>query len=287
VTVTEEFAMPVKTAYLPTQASLQETEYKELYDDEMDRSTVDMVNVLYVALTRPEERLYVLLKELPEKTDGPVTVPRLFSRFLMAEETLANGRDLYQYGVRWKREVIAEKSESTVTTIDEPITGGDSLKMLLRRHAPDAWDMDEPEKNREWGTLVHLAMSKINRADQVGTVLNELLLSGLINSVQLDELAALMDGILKNPEISHFFDPDFEIRNEPEILTPEGVLYRPDRVLVQNGHVTIIDYKTGKQHIEHSDQVIKYAGLLNDMNYKVDGAYLIYLNRLPDIVKVI
>ena len=47
------------------------------------------------------------------------------------------------------------------------------FKMLLRRHAPAAWDMEEPEKNREWGNLVHLAMSIINRADQVGTVLQE------------------------------------------------------------------------------------------------------------------
>ena len=150
-----------------------------------------------------------------------------------------------------------------------------------------AWDMEEPEKNREWGNLVHMAMSMINRSDQVGKVLHELLESGLINSEQQVELAALMAGILKDPEISCFFDPAFEVRNEPEILTPGGVIYRPDRVLIQNGRATIIDYKTGKQLTGHRDQVIKYAGLLNEMNYKVDGAYLLYLNRQPEVVKVI
>ena len=66
-----------------------------------------------------------------------------------------------------------------------------------------------------------------------------------------------MDGILKNPEISRFFDTAFEVRNEPEILTSEGTLYRPDRVLVQNNRATLIDYKTGKQRNGHGDQVIQ------------------------------
>jgi ATP-dependent exoDNAse (exonuclease V) beta subunit len=287
VTIGEDFAKPLKTAYLPTQTSLKETVYEALYEDEMDRSAVDMVNVLYVALTRPEERLYVLSKDFPEKTDGAVSVPKLFSRFFMAEGTWENRRDLYQYGERWQQAVVEEKTESPVSGAEEPIACGDSLKMLLRRHAPGAWDMEEPEKNREWGNLVHLAMSMISRADQVGKVLQELLVNGLINTEQQSELAALLAGILKNPEISSFFDPDFEVRNEPEILTPEGVLYRPDRVLMQNDRATIIDYKTGKQRAEHRDQVMKYAGLLNDMNYKVDGAYLLYLNRQPEVVKVI
>jgi CRISPR/Cas system-associated exonuclease Cas4 (RecB family) len=96
-----------------------------------------------------------------------------------------------------------------------------------------------------------------------------------------------MAGILESPEISRFFDPACEVRNEPEILTPEGILYRPDRVLMQQDRVTIIDYKTGKHRTEHRDQVLKYAGLLNEMNYKVDSAYLLYLNRLPEVVRVI
>jgi ATP-dependent exoDNAse (exonuclease V) beta subunit len=287
VTVREEFAMPVKTAYLPTQASLQETEYESLYNDEMDRSAVDMVNVLYVALTRPEERLYVLLKELPEKTEGPVSVPKLFSRFLISEGNFENSRTLYEYGKRWSRAVSAESTDGTASLSEETLVSGDSLKMLLRRYAPAAWDIEEPEKNREWGKLVHLAMSRINHTDQVDKVLQELLLSGLINSEQKELLAVLMERILKNPEISRFFDPAFEVRNESEILTHEGGLHRPDRVLIKDGRATIIDYKTGKQRKEYHDQVIKYAGLLNEMKYQVDGAYLLYLNQSPEVVKVI
>lgn len=287
VTVGEDYAEPLKTAYLPTQTSLKETVYEAMYEDEMDRSAVDMVNVMYVALTRPEERLYVLTKDFPEKTDGPVSVPKLFSRFFVAEGTWENGREIYQYGERWQRPVVEVKTESSVTPVEKTIAGGDSLKMLLRRHAPGAWDMEEPEKNRQWGNLVHLAMSRINKIGEVEKVLQEMLVNGLIDSKQQKELNVMIDEILNNSEISRFFDPAFTVRNEPEILTPEGVLYRPDRILIQNDLATIIDYKTGKQRAEHKDQVLKYAGLLSEMNYKVDGAYLLYLEGQPEVVKVI
>ncbi|MCK9400462.1 MAG: UvrD-helicase domain-containing protein [Bacteroidales bacterium] len=287
VPLDEDFARPLKTAYLLTQKSMKETIYEALYDDEIDRSIVDMVNVLYVALTRPEERLYVLTKDFPEKSDGAISVPKLLSQFFQSEGTWSPGRDLYQYGERWQRAEPGEKETREDVSAEEPSVCGASLKMLLRRHAPMAWDMDEPGKNREWGNLVHLAMSMTSRADQVGIVLQELLISGLITSEQQNELSVLMAGILRNPEISCFFDPAFEVRNEPEILTLDGRLYRPDRILMQRERVTIIDYKTGKHRAEYLDQVLKYAGLLNEMNYKVDGAYLLYLNRQPEVVKVI
>ena len=286
VELDEDYARPLKTVCLPTQKSLIETSCKEVYEDEMNRSYIDMVNVMYVALTRPEERLYVLTKDFPEKTDGTASVPKLFSRFFMAEGIWENGRELYQYGERWKKPE-PEDSVEIANVSGAPAVCRASLKMLLRRHAPGAWDMDDPERNREWGNLVHLVMSLISRPDQVGPVLQELLVSGVISSLQQKKLSGLMAVILKNPEISPFFDPAFEVRNEPEILTADGLLYRPDRVLLKQDHVTIIDYKTGGQRNEHSDQILKYAVLLGDMKYKVDGAYLLYMNHLPEVVKVI
>jgi len=286
VPLDEDFAIPLKTAFLPTQKALAETIYKEVYEDEMNRSYTDMVNVLYVALTRPEERLYVLAKDFPEKTDGIASAPKLFSQFFKAEGTWEKECNLYQYGERWRRPEPVEKAEKEDVS-DEPAVCRSSLKMLLRRHAPVAWDMEEPEKNREWGTLVHLVMSMISQANQVEKVMQELLVNGTISSVQQKELTGLMAGIMKNPEISSFFDSSYEVRNEPEILTAEGLLYRPDRVLMKKDRVTIIDYKTGKHREEHRSQIINYAGLIGSMNYLVDGAYLLYLNHRPEVLKVI
>jgi ATP-dependent exoDNAse (exonuclease V) beta subunit len=286
VPLTDEIARPLKTAYLPAQNSLLETEYANMYEDEMARSYVDMVNVLYVALTRPEERLYVLVKDFPAETDGKPSVPKLFSRFLNEEESWQPGNNLFQAGERWMRKTqvdINEKAEGR----EEPASCRPTLKMLLRPHAPQAWDMEDPEKNREWGNLVHLAMSKISKADEMEQVLEDLLIDGIVTKQQLEDLLALMKKILENSEISVFFDPSYEVRNEPEILTKDGILFRPDRVMTRDGRITIIDYKTGYPKEAHRRQVIEYSGLMGEMNCPVEGAYLLYLNKQPEVHRVI
>jgi ATP-dependent exoDNAse (exonuclease V) beta subunit len=286
VDLDEDYARPLKTACLPVQKSLTETIYKEVYEDEMNRSLIDMVNVLYVALTRPEERLYVLTKDFPEKTDSTPSVPKLLSRFFMDEGSWEKGRELYQYGSRWQRAKPDDKTDK-VDVSPEPAVCRPSLKMLLRRHAPKAWDMESPGKNLEWGNLVHLVMSEISDLNKVETVLQELVENGTISTIQRQQLSTLLNGILNNPEISSFFDPDYEARNEPEIMTADGIFYRPDRVVMKNNRATIIDYKTGKHREEHRSQILEYAGLLREMKYEVEGAFLLYLDRMPELLKII
>jgi len=43
---------------------------------------LDAVNLLYVAMTRPEERLFVFSPAPPEKTDKAATVPAFLSYYL-------------------------------------------------------------------------------------------------------------------------------------------------------------------------------------------------------------
>jgi len=73
------------------------------------------------------------------------------------------------------------------------------------------------------GKLVHLIMSMINHSAEVDVVFKELLIKGIISSVQQSELKVLLSVIMKNPEISRFFDPEYSVRNEPEILTAGGI----------------------------------------------------------------
>jgi ATP-dependent exoDNAse (exonuclease V) beta subunit len=285
VNIEESFAEPLKTVCVPANKSLGETVYKQVYEDEMNRSAADMANVLYVALTRPEERLYVIMKEFPDSIEGALTVNKLFSRFFKEEGNWETNRETYQYGERWQqtcREISREETREK-----ESPESRESLQLLLRRHAPLAWDMENPEKNREWGNLVHTVFSHIRKPDELAGLLHKLIIDGVISTDQQQEISLLLDGILSDPQISALFDPGFEIRNEPEIMTKDGHFFRPDRVMIKNGKVSILDYKTGKPKEEHRSQVMQYASLIREMDLAVDSAYLLYLNREPQLVKLI
>jgi ATP-dependent exoDNAse (exonuclease V) beta subunit len=52
-----------------------------------------------------------------------------------------------------------------------------------------------------------------------------------------------------------------------------------DRVMIDNDHVVVIDYKTGIFRNEHKKQVKEYKEILRQMGYnKVEG-YLLYLSN--------
>jgi len=53
-----------------------------------------------------------------------------------------------------------------------------------------------------------------------------------------------------------------EILNEQEFAGPDGALVRMDRVVIDPGTVTVIDYKTGEEKPEYNEQVLKYMKIL-------------------------
>ncbi len=285
VKLDEELARPLTTACLPVNKSLQNTVFSGLYDDEMNRSYLDLANLLYVVMTRPEERLHVILKDLPENTDDPVSVPKMLSRFLKEEGMWESGRETYNFGETWQKERIAEPAGELPA--EETPTGRAVLKMLLRRHAPTVWDMESPDRNREWGNLVHLALSEITGEKTLEEVLEEMTESGLLSNDQKDELSGIILSILTHKNLSLFFRKDIQVMNEPEILDTDGKLYRPDRVVLDRGKVSVLEYKTGRHREEHVEQVKNYCRLLAGMDYPVENAFLVYLDHGPEMVRVV
>ncbi len=286
VEVDADFYHPVKVAYLPAQKSLESTAYRDLFTGEMERSQVDMVNVLYVALTRPEERLYVLTRKLPDKADKLTSAPKIFSYFFSRQGVPVNEQGVYQFGKRWKREVTDIPEKKLQGPKEGREAGRTSLNLLLRRHAPGAWDMKDPGRNREWGNLVHLALSQIGLADEAESVLEEFARQGLVREPLKEKLRSVVLGLLHHPGIRAFFEPGCEVRNEPEIITGKGEKYRPDRVVFKDGLPVVIDYKTGRPDPEHRGQVENYLRLLQEMGCQAGSGYLVYLNREPEVVRV-
>jgi ATP-dependent exoDNAse (exonuclease V) beta subunit len=286
VEVPGNYYQPVGVACLPVQKSLEGTPFKELYIAEIERSMVDMVNVLYVALTRPEERLYVLTRKLPEKTEKLNSVPKIFSYFFQQEGMYGNDKPAYVFGERTRHAPAVQKLEDARDESSRSVPGRLSLNLLLRRHAPSVWDMNDPDRNREWGNLVHLVMSRIKDKDDADRVIRDIARQGLVRESHRAKLRSVIQSILEHPGVSGFFEPGLVVRNEPEILMQDGKGYRPDRVVFRDGEAIVIDYKTGRPYPGHRDQVVQYMDLLLQMNYRVREAWLVYLDNPPEMVPV-
>ena len=94
--------------------------------------------------------------------------------------------------------------------------------------------------------------------------------------------------LLSNDDVSAFFDIKWNVVTEKDILTPSGDSFIPDRLIMDNNIVKIIDFKTGnKSYIKkHSEQVLKYKKLLSDMSiYSNVESYLLYTDSV-EIIQV-
>lgn len=285
VEIEDERLRPLRMACLPVAQALKETVYQQNFDDEMNRSLIDLVNVLYVVMTRPEERLYILMPPPPEKTEDANSVPKLLNRFLKDGLQMTPSADVFLFGQRWKMPSILSSSDEKENNLARD--GRPVLNMLLKKRAPESWDIENPDRNRDWGKLVHLALSLITVKDQTTGVLADLDSQGLIPHGKSDELKEQVLNVLNHPAMAPFFSPMWEVRNEPEIIAPDGHLYRPDRVLINDGEAILLDFKTGKKDESHKDQIARYGKLITEMGLQIRGGYLVYVQPVPDIIKVL
>ena len=74
-----------------------------------------------------------------------------------------------------------------------------------------------------------------------------------------------------------FPDDPSAIRNEVEILDGDGLLHRPDRVVVSGSGAIVIDYKFGEEKPSYRRQVARYKALLTSLGYAPVTGFLWYI----------
>ena len=266
---------------------LEQTAVSDIYLAEKHKIMLDNTNVLYVAFTRAEERLYVLCKELPAKSDSE-SIQSLIA------DTLHNGFD-------WKPdsrsfsfpdqlpEMQAIKPIQTSAEVHEEktfISNPWEDRINISRMAPEWWEVQDPDQERRFGKIVHQLLSEIKSADEVTDKLNNYVIYNLVDLSEKDYIRDIILNIFRIPAIEPFFDSKSVVMSEREILTADGKILRPDRVVINQGQALILDYKTGSKLPEHEVQLRRYKSETLNMGYAQVKAYLLYIQSL-ELLEVI
>jgi RecB family exonuclease len=102
---------------------------------------------------------------------------------------------------------------------------------------------------------------------------------GVINKEQAKTICIDINKIVNHIELQNYYSKNVTIYNEREIVDVDNQIMIPDRLVVENDKVTIIDYKTGKPSKSYHQQLLRYERVLKSMNFKVDKKLLIYINE--------
>ncbi len=276
--------------------SLLHTIFVNEYLGERLHQFVDNLNLLYVALTRAEESL-VIMAEAPSKTGGLKSVSNLLFRLInqlnmvhgideVLKEELINGwneeDNTFEFGV-----VPVKEAKNIVEAIKPAFFKTAELGKRISIH-PESEAMSSPEsmKHLKYGKLMHRLLELIITAEDVDTAITKMILNGQLKTSERESISNFIRSKIEQEEVKEWFDPKNKIINEGTILVPTGT-YRPDRVIVSDDKVIVVDYKFGELRQEtHLQQVKRYMDLLSRMNYSKIEGYLWYLREEDEVICV-
>jgi ATP-dependent exoDNAse (exonuclease V) beta subunit len=269
---------------LPVEKQLEETDFEELYSREKEMAQLDVMNILYVATTRPTERLYIMCDK-PSANRDMKNVPAILWAFLEEKEMWVDGELDYHFGSD-KALPTQRKSPEPAMSPNLFITADWRRNIMLSAHSAEHWDLADEGRNLEWGNLVHRVLAKVNTISDLDKVIAGEVISGNLSQERAGELQNLLSAIITSPEIISFFDGSHEVKNEAAIQATSGKEYRPDRIMINNNKAIVMDYKTGKEDPMHQRQIETYGELLAEIGFDNIEKYLLYLDPNYRLVKV-
>jgi len=279
--------MGLPVALVPTSKELGDIGYGDIYDVERNKSLLDMINLIYVAFTRPVERLYVLTKDMGGAKPDNLSLPVLLNEYLLQDPekwakdglTFSNGNPDVQ------RSIIEDKLEPA-PGIGEFISASWHDRIQVARRAPDTWTAGQAADSQAWGTLVHDCLARINTPVDLEAILEKVKEESQLPAESVEKLRKQVSSVIQHEQLCNYFISDMEVKPEASILLPEGSLLRPDRVILKENEAVILEFKTGLPEDKHDKQLISYAEALEKMGFEKVMRLLVYINEQV-IVKMI
>ena len=270
---------------VPFSPMITNTIFSDTYYTERVYSYVDSLNILYVALTRAVDELYICIKERNLKGEN-------VGAKLWATLDCDGDATYYEAGARTPKQLKVKKDDEpkveniildNYPTTDEMV----AMRLPLQRYFEQSEDEHSP---RRIGILMHNILSSAQSLSDVEEAIDDAHRAGRIDAVQRDELRAIVEKELRRDEAQEWFNGDWErVYNECDIIHDKGSVVgqsRPDRVMVKGQRAVIVDYKFGAEKLKIYRQKMEYyKELISRMGYTDVEGYLWYLTR-SEIEKV-
>jgi ATP-dependent exoDNAse (exonuclease V) beta subunit len=262
-------------------------EAKAVFDLKKQEELLDNINVLYVALTRAEEQLYVISNmNLTNKGEvKPNNMSSFFINYLMNKDVFEEGKLAYSFGCRTK---LSSKSKHVDTSkvIEAVEATLDPKNIKIAQREALMWGTQQQE-SIEYGNVVHEILSYVKTKEDVDLAVEKAIENGLINMGQKELVNQTIVDLVNHRELQLFFIAGNVVLNEQTIIQKEGNTIKPDRMVIcPNNEVYLLDYKTGAHNAKYQKQLENYQQAIELMGYKVVKKALIYIGKEIEVVNL-
>ena len=287
------------------------------YEEEHLERRVDALNTLYVAFTRAECNLYVWGK-IKSGTAGDLIYKTLrdddndTSEELFAYEVGKPFTEVKKEGKKEGNRLHLEHRDEDAIDV-KVVTRNPKLYFQQSNLTQDYLERMKDEEastdqnanegagtaaasslslsQREIGKLMHEALSRINDVSQLDEVLREAREGSIGKDEEWDTIASRIKEGFRNPLVASWFREGNTVYNEcgiASISEKDGLpcVLRPDRVVMTDDSITVIDYKFGHPCRDYDNQVRRYMNLMKQMypGHNVKGhIWYIMLGKIQNV----
>ncbi len=275
---------------------MSESIYKDDYLEERLHLWIDNLNILYVAFTRAGKNLILWGQQNKKNTVSELLIETLSSLQIGTESSSTywnNEENIFTYG-----KVCSSQSETTNKESTNPITQTKNpINITMQSMVPNIQFRQsnrsadfieeaggETELSSQFidrGQLLHTLFSEIKTLEDIEPAITKLLFEGIIESVEEEEkIRKITQEAFNQPIVKEWFSDQWNILNESAILFKSKDTYqqrRPDRVMIKNDQVVVIDFKFGQPHKKYNSQIKEYINLLIAMGYSNVKGYIWYV----------
>lgn len=283
----------------------EHTLFKENYRQERFLQQVDNINTLYVAMTRPVYGVHVIAQKPEDKNEKFTDFSQILHWFALRmrmDAVESDGTVTFTRGTMPDFNSVRKTEEQSSLSLDVapgeefpsiPLNSdpGDALTDVRVRgrlkFSSDALEFfeedspkDVPASRRVKGIVLHDILSRVRVPDDLGPAVSQALDSGVIASGDLMQVKTMLESAVADGAAQGWFPEDGEgVMREISLMKVGGEVLRPDRVIVRDGSVVVIDYKFGEPSSRYEDQVRQYADVFREMGYSHVSAWLWYIPK--------
>lgn len=255
----------------------------EVYDRESAKSKLDFLNLVYVAFTRPVDGLHIICHWRETMSDQ---FSKMVKLALEAMGTWKDGALWYNFG---SMEISSGSEMKKVKdNLPEDLnfkTGIWYEHMTIAPVEETYWEALGKKSPRVYGNLVHEMLSKIHYADDALKILEAYKSSGMIDDAEAGQINQMLKNVTNHPEVVPYFTKGVQVKTETELVDKvNNKVMRPDRVVLTDNKLVLIDYKTGEKKPVHRKQMENYAAFFSEMGYQNIEKLLVYINNEVEVI---
>ncbi len=257
---------------IPLTKQTAEVGFEDEYDKEKEKENLDFLNLVYVSFTRASHALFTVASNDKRNQYG-----KLILDFISKN---SNNEFVFENGVL-KAETAKTPDNKDVNYINLGVYPSVDLNRIVKiaKSEEISWSDIESKSPEAYGNLIHRILSEIETIDDVENVLKKYESFGFVSEREIDKLRSLILKVVEHPKLAKFFSKLAVVKNESEVYDGGGNILRPDRLVIVDDELAIIDYKTGKMQKHYHRQIEDYYTLISSLGYEKINCFLVYIGE--------